>query len=63
MVNLASSTRDRVRLLSQATDLLEQLDFAQFDPGRQIDLLLVLAHVTLARNDQATAYALMLCRW
>lgn len=57
---LASSTRDRARLLSQATDLLERLDSRESDPRRQIEVLLVLTRVALARKeyDQATAYAL-----
>lgn len=60
LINLASSARDRARLLSQAADLLERLDSPESDPRRQIEVLLSLAHVALARKeyDQATAYAL-----
>ena len=60
LLNLSSSAHDRARLLSQATDLLERLDPTQLDPRRQVDLLLALAQVALARKeyDQGVDYAL-----
>ncbi|MEO9028980.1 MAG: transcriptional regulator, partial [Ktedonobacteraceae bacterium] len=60
LLNLSFSARDRSRLLSQASDLLERLDSSQFDIRRQIEVLLALARVALARKeyDQAAAYAL-----
>lgn len=60
LLNLASSARDRARLLTQASDLLERLEPTQFDIRYQIEVLLALAQVALARKeyDQATAYAL-----
>lgn len=63
LLNLSSSGRDRARLLSQASDLLEQLE--QKDPfgvdiRRKVGMLVIQARVTLARKeyDQATGYAL-----
>lgn len=60
MLNLAFSAHDRAQLLSKASDLLEQIDPAQLDTRRQIDTLLALTRVAIARKeyDQAVAYAL-----
>jgi hypothetical protein len=60
LLNLSSSARDRGRLLSEASDLLERLDPSQFDIRYQVEVLLALARVALARKeyDQATAYTL-----
>ncbi|MGH2480817.1 MAG: hypothetical protein ACRDHW_14285, partial [Ktedonobacteraceae bacterium] len=60
LLNLSTFARDRARLLSQAADLLERLNPSQSDPRRQIEVLLTLARVALARKeyDQAAAYAL-----
>lgn len=60
LLNLSSSARDRSRLLSHASDLLERIDPSQFDVRRHVEVLLAHARVALARKeyDQATIYAL-----
>lgn len=63
LLNLSSSARDRARLLSQASDLLdhiERVDPFQDDIRRKVAMLMVCARVALARKeyDHATIYAL-----
>lgn len=60
LLNLAESARDRTRLLSRASDLLEQLDPSQFDIRYQIEVWLTHARIALARKeyDYAAIYTL-----
>lgn len=63
LLNLSSFARDRSRLLSQASDLLERTNPGQGDIRFQVDVLLMYARVALARKEYDYAVIYTLDAW